>query len=150
MKRRSVAIRCWREEDTEVAAGDWEEAWRTAGLSPAPITAGNLAVAGRGAILSAITLDGELGGFLATVTDSRRLVVAAIALWPRLRGWGYGSEAVGLLERAAERPLAALAASANGLALYFWLRLGYRPSERQPWRPEALLLEKDDGRQGNG
>jgi len=44
------------------------------------------------------------------------------------RGWGYGSEAVQLLEAEgkAERFLARVDVT-NGLGLYFWLRLGYRP-----------------------
>ena len=57
------------------------------------------------------------------------LSVGSIALAAGLRGWGYGSEAVRLLEAEtkAERFRANVDAG-NGLGLYFWLRLGYRPT----------------------
>jgi len=57
------------------------------------------------------------------------LSVGSIAVDAGQRGWGYGSEAVRLLEAAgsAERFLARVDAG-NGLGLYFWLRLGYRPA----------------------
>ncbi|HLB26858.1 MAG TPA: hypothetical protein VJN32_04360, partial [Dehalococcoidia bacterium] len=57
------------------------------------------------------------------------LTVEAIAMETGRRGWGYGSEAVRLLEAEgkAERFLARVDAG-NGLGLYFWLRLGYRPA----------------------
>jgi RimJ/RimL family protein N-acetyltransferase len=60
------------------------------------------------------------------------LTVAFIALAKAYRGWGYGSEAVRLVEEwavrggLAERFRAEVDAR-NGLGLYFWLRLGYRP-----------------------
>jgi GNAT superfamily N-acetyltransferase len=60
--------------------------------------------------------------------------VEFIALAEAYRGWGYGSETVRLLEEwaireeLAERFRAEVSAR-NGLGLYFWLRLGYRPAE---------------------
>ena len=57
------------------------------------------------------------------------LAVGPIAVAAGQRGWGYGSEAVRLLE--AEAKAARFRAdidAGNGLALYFWLRLGYRPA----------------------
>jgi len=60
-----------------------------------------------------------------------------LELAPGQRGWGYGSEAVRLFEarQKATRFLAEID-PLNGLALYFWLRLGYRParSEEVFWR----------------
>ena len=52
-----------------------------------------------------------------------------LALAAGHRGWGYGSEAVRLVEGSAlgERFLARVY-QGNGLALYFWLRMGYRPA----------------------
>ncbi len=49
------------------------------------------------------------------------------------RGWGYGSEAVHLIEerlrnREAVRRFGARIDKHIGLALYFWLRQGYRPA----------------------
>jgi RimJ/RimL family protein N-acetyltransferase len=61
------------------------------------------------------------------------LTVRFIALAKAYRGWGYGSEAVRLVEEwalrkgVAERFRAEVAVR-NGLGLYFWLRLGYRPA----------------------
>ena len=48
---------------------------------------------------------------------------------PGCRGWGYGSEAVRLLEvEAGGERFRANVDARNGLGLYFWLRLGYRPA----------------------
>ncbi len=59
---------------------------------------------------------------------------------PRLSGQGYDTEAVRLLEgEALERGLAgrfwAPVRNVDGLGLYFWLRLGYRPAAagENPW-----------------
>ena len=61
------------------------------------------------------------------------LTVPFIALAKAYRGWGYGSEAVRLLEEWAVREglakrFRAEVDARNGLGLYFWLRLGYRPA----------------------
>jgi GNAT superfamily N-acetyltransferase len=61
------------------------------------------------------------------------LTVRFIALAKTYRGWGYGSEAVRLVEEWALREGVAkrfrvLVDARNGLGLYFWLRLGYRPA----------------------
>ncbi len=60
------------------------------------------------------------------------LSVEAVAVEPGLSGQGYDTEAVRLLEEEAlERGLAgrfwAGVRQGDGLGLYFWLRLGYRP-----------------------
>ena len=50
---------------------------------------------------------------------------------------GYGGVAVTLIERAAKRggllDGRVLAPANNGVALYFWLRLGYRPLADAAW-----------------
>jgi RimJ/RimL family protein N-acetyltransferase len=60
-----------------------------------------------------------------------------VALAAGHRGWGYGSEAVRLVEAygLASR-FAADVSAANGLGLYFWLRMGYRPAGKGevPWQ----------------
>ena len=68
------------------------------------------------------------------------LSVEAVAVEPGLSGQGYDTEAVRLLEaEALERGLAgrfcAPVRHDNGLGLYFWLRLGYRPATagENPW-----------------
>jgi hypothetical protein len=60
-----------------------------------------------------------------------------VALAAGRRGFGHGSEAVREVE--ASWPASRFAAdvhAANGLGLYFWLRLGYRPAApgELPWR----------------
>ncbi len=63
-----------------------------------------------------------------------------LALAEGARGWGYGSEAVRQIEESgrAQRFAAAVYAG-NGLGLYFWLRMGYRPAapEEVPWRADG-------------
>jgi RimJ/RimL family protein N-acetyltransferase len=61
------------------------------------------------------------------------LTVGFAAVARGQRGWGYGSEAVRLLEAEAARKWEAqrfrvTVDARNGLGLYFWLRLGYRPA----------------------
>jgi len=82
-------------------------------------------------------------GLLDYETGSGLLTVAFIAVAKAYRGWGYGSEAVRLLEEwamrngSAERFRAEVPVG-NGLGLYFWLRLGYRPAGRHElgWPPD--------------
>ncbi len=68
------------------------------------------------------------------------LSVETVAVEPRLSGQGYDAEAVRLLEgEALGRGLAsrfwAPVRHDEGLGLYFWLRLGYRPAAagENPW-----------------
>ncbi len=68
------------------------------------------------------------------------LSVVAVAVEPGLSGQGYDAEAVRLLEgEALERGLTsrfwAPVRHDDGLGLYFWLRLGYRPATagENPW-----------------
>jgi len=72
------------------------------------------------------------------------MTVPFIALAKGYRGWGYGSEAVRLLEEWALRERIAQRFRAevdvrNGLGLYFWLRLGYRPAE-ESGSPDTLVM----------
>ncbi|MCH7998372.1 MAG: GNAT family N-acetyltransferase [Chloroflexi bacterium] len=77
------------------------------------------------------------------------LSVEAVAVEPGLSGQGYDAEAVRLLEgEALERGLAsrfwAPVRHDDGLGLYFWLRLGYRPAlpGENPWlgeRPRDII-----------
>jgi len=73
------------------------------------------------------------------------LTVGCIALAEGERGWGYGSEAVRLLEAKAKAKAVRFRAdvdAGNGLALYFWLRLGYRPARagEVPGRPPRGMI----------
>ena len=71
--------------------------------------------------------------------DKGWLAIDFLVLAAGRRGWGYGSGAVRLVEESAgesqhvTRFLAEVDAR-NGLALYFWLRLGYRPA-----RPDEIF-----------
>ena len=77
------------------------------------------------------------------------LSVEAVAVEPRVSGQGYDGEAVRLLEgEALEQGLAsrfwAPVRHDDGLGLYFWLRLGYRPAGpgESPWlgeRPRDII-----------
>lgn len=97
----------------------------------------------RGAlVIQRIAEDEPIGIVEYTATDGW-LTVLFIALAKAYRGWGYGSEAVRLLEEWAIREGIAERFRAevdvgNGLGLYFWLRLGYRPAGRDEfgWRRE--------------
>ena len=68
------------------------------------------------------------------IADDGWLEVRFLALAKALRGWGYGSEAVRLIEAAGlARRFVARVSAGNGLGLYFWLRMGYWPGEL-PWK----------------
>jgi RimJ/RimL family protein N-acetyltransferase len=68
------------------------------------------------------------------------LTIRSIALASGQRGWGYGAEAVRLIEGRtnAEHFLAGVDPR-NGLGLYFWLRQGYRPA-----RPGEIFWRAPD------
>ena len=76
--------------------------------------------------------DGVVIGLLdyrANNPDRGWLTMGFIAVARGQRGWGYGSEAVRLLEAEAKaQRFRATVDARNGLGLYFWLRLGYRPA----------------------
>lgn len=73
-------------------------------------------------------------------TDTLALVWTWLAIDARWRAYGYGGAAVPLLEQAAEMAGAQIALAPlppdNGVALYFWLRLGYTPLRDVTVRPE--------------
>ena len=90
--------------------------------------------------------DLEIGfvAYAVGIPDDGWLTIAEIELDEKHRGWGYGSEAVRLLEEEAHRVNGARSFRAdveasNGLGLYFWLRLGYRPATEEEafWRSDA-------------
>jgi hypothetical protein len=57
------------------------------------------------------------------------LTIDFVALAAGKRGWGYGSEAVRLVEATGlARRFLAEVSTGNGLGVYFWLRMGYRPA----------------------
>lgn len=86
---------------------------------------------------------GALCGRLATASPPSRhdvLIWTWLAIDARWRAFGYGGAAVPLLEQAA-REAGAQAALVplppdNGVALYFWLRLGYTPLREVALSPD--------------
>ena len=77
-------------------------------------------------------------GALAARPDGEELHWTWLAVAAEARALGYGGAAVPILERAARRlgchAARVLVPAGNGVALYFWLRLGYRP---QPQAAQA-------------
>ena len=85
---------------------------------------------------------GALCGKLVHLSDppaTRALTWTWLAVDARWRAYGYGGAAVPLLEQAAREAGAELALTPlppdNGVALYFWLRLGYTPLRSAPVEP---------------
>ena len=78
-------------------------------------------------------------GALSARLQRDQLVWGWLALDPDWRARGLAAAAVPLVERAAARAGAKRAcvrvSAANGVALYFWLRLGYRPLRQPPFPP---------------
>jgi ribosomal protein S18 acetylase RimI-like enzyme len=77
---------------------------------------------------SLFAVDGLPVGLLSYTTEGGKLSIFELATAPAYRDRGLGSEAVFTLEalsRAHES--AAYFPITNGLAIYFWLRVGYRP-----------------------
>jgi GNAT superfamily N-acetyltransferase len=71
-----------------------------------------------------------IGLLVYRLADGGWLELRFLAMAKALRGWGYGSEAVRLIEASGmARRYAARVADGNGLGLYFWLRMGYRPAD---------------------
>ena len=70
-------------------------------------------------------------GACAARVEEDALLWTWLAVEAEWRGYGYGGAAVPIVERAARRLGAtsgrALVPATNGISLYFWLRLGYRP-----------------------
>jgi len=133
-----VSLRAIREDDVAAIETWFDEAVAAAG-TPHPLPLSRGAGEGRsvspqsGGVLVIRRIDEDAPiGIVEYEAIGGWLTVQFIALAKAYRGWGYGSEAVRLLEESeiredlAER-FRAEVAMRNGLGLYFWLRLGYRP-----------------------
>jgi GNAT superfamily N-acetyltransferase len=134
-----IALRVAGARDLESIAGWYAEAVRTAtgaaDAAPPATRPGTLAISLPGQDQPAGVLE-----FAAGKPHEGWLQVRFIAMERSLRGWGYGSEAMRLLEdlarqRADVRRFWAHVRPANGLNVYFWLRLGYRPALPQDGLP---------------
>lgn len=68
------------------------------------------------------------GGVIAFEAARDEVVIRALAIRRDRRNLGYGGEAVERLEASwPERRFVAAVPRYNGLAIYFWLRVGFRP-----------------------
>jgi len=146
---RRVVLRRLREEDITAVEAWYGEAAMAAGI-PHPLPLSRSSGEGRpvedGAsdllVVERVSEPGPIGVVDYAVRDVW-VTMGFIALAKSYRGWGYGSEAVRLLEEwatgngSAERFRAKVPVG-NGLGLYFWLRLGYRPAGRHElgWPPD--------------
>lgn len=85
-----------------------------------------------GELLAIVKDGGEVTGYVEYRRDDPSrgwLLISDIALAAGERGWGYGAEAVRLVEdRARAARYHVTVNASNGLSLYFWLRQGYRPA----------------------
>ncbi len=133
-----VSLRPFRDGDSAAVEAWYQEAVAVAGIPhPRPLSrsAGEgRSVDPRSSGVLVIEREGESEpiGIVEHELGGGWLTVPFIALAKAYRGWGYGSEAVRLLEEWAVREgsverFRADVPVRNGLGLYFWLRLGYRP-----------------------
>ena len=139
-----VTLRPLTEDDVHAVA-DWYEGaqdlQRRLREARADPLSGLLAVT----MLGRATAIGVLG-YRAGYPEDGWLGFNFVAVEPGLRGLGLDSEAVRLLEeevsaRGLARRFWASVDHGDGLALYFWLRLGYRPA-----RPDDVSWKGDPGR----
>jgi GNAT superfamily N-acetyltransferase len=84
---------------------------------------------------------GVIGLLRARVTEPSRLIIDALTVRADRRNLGYGQDMVFALEESRGRAGGVVLAGVpprNGLAIYFWLRTGYRPLYPRPrfWFPE--------------
>lgn len=74
--------------------------------------------------------EGERLGRLTLREEGEEVVIEALCIAPERRGYGAGSEALALLLEGLPRGVRRLRAWAPGtlgLAVYFWIRHGFRP-----------------------
>ena len=113
---------------------------------------GDAARAGSGGGCLAVILPGDeatigLVDFRIGHPEEGWLAIDFVGVAPQLRGRGYGSEAVRLLEeeilrRGLARRFGAEVKLDEGLCIYFWLRLGYRP---QPGEDIIAMVRTTSG-----
>ena len=96
-------------------------------------------------ILVGVLADGTVAGLMHLAPADGLLHIRALTVRRDLRNLGYGQEMVFGAEQ--RHPVARLATatvpSGNGLAVYFWLRTGYRPA--YPAGAADTVERGDDG-----
>jgi GNAT superfamily N-acetyltransferase len=100
---------------------------------------------------SFLLLAGDEAIGVASIGGKDEAWFGALAVRPDMRGRGYGAEAAGLLlnrlRREGVRTVRALAPEGNGLAVYFWFRMGFRPEKATE---RGLVLRQDLGETTGG
>lgn len=117
------AIAVWLPGALTTAIAGADEAGRAADSLRAKVEASDPA-------MRIIEADGEPQGIAAVEREGDDVRIAAVAVRPEARGRGLSAMALVAIEASlAPRPRRLLApvAPSDGRALYFWLRLGYRP-----------------------
>jgi len=129
-----------------------DHAWLDIWLPSVAARVGYDAARLRGADARIITHEGERVGLIAYRTDRRRkrATVELVATPPARARHGIGMRAAAALERELDdqgaRTIFAPASAPHGIAVYFWIRLGYRPLFRDGWpceRPGVIWLRRD-------
>lgn len=163
IRGKRVALRPIVESDVAAVQGWYSEAAATlAGLSRRPIShskdlTSRLREARwqpqRQIWLLTEAQSGEAAGLLdfgLPETAEGWLTIAFLAVAKERRGRGLGGEAVLLLEEEAQQRgwahrFRARIVPQNGLAIYFWLRLGYHAllSGQHPWDKEVVWMIRD-------
>jgi hypothetical protein len=129
----SIALRRQGAADAE-----WVDSWL-----PAVATALQCELTGRvgGMTRSIITRDGSRIGLIAhRMLSDTAAIIELVATPAALARRGAGMQAAALLEASLRkrgvRTIYAPAPEVHGIAMYFWIRLGYRPLMRGEW-PEV-------------
>ncbi len=101
-------------------------------------------------VIARVDAPAPIGLLVFQQRDGGWLEFRFLALADGHRGWGFGSQAVRLIEESGRAVrFAAEVFSGNGLGLYFWLRMGYRPG-KLPWRKReaadrlAMICERKE------
>jgi GNAT superfamily N-acetyltransferase len=128
----------------------WLDGWLPAVAARVGYDAGRLRAKGIDARI--ITHEGERAGVVAFRTDRRRgrAIIEVVATPPAHARHGIGMRAAAAIERELRdggvRAVFAPASDRHGIAVYFWIRLGYRPLFRDGWpceRPGVIWLRRD-------
>lgn len=146
-------------DDLPVIRGWWPEAAATVRGVREPVVLDELhrmidEADGETLVIARADGSAPIGLLVYRLADDGWLEFLFLALAKGLRGRGYGSEAVRLIEESGQaQRFAAYVSAGNGLGLYFWLRMGYRPAEpgELPWRAEEagdiIAMVRGDRRQ---
>ena len=153
-----VALRAVAPDDLPLIEDWWPEAAATVRGVGEPAAIGELQrmtdeAGGETLVIARADDPTAIGLLVYRLADDGWLEFRFLALAKALRGWGYGSEVVRLIEESGRaRRFAARVSAGNGLGLFFWLRMGYRPAEagELPWperEPEdriAMIREQKE------